>query len=113
MDTNTTTTELNAVEHEIVVLTTHLLRIGIQQRNVLDHWRSEWVVRGNVATCFLIKNHQWEFNHPKEFVIIRINGQLLALDEELSCIETYTAEDRTGTLPLARSEEHDVAIFDL
>ena len=86
MNTNTTTTELYAIEYEVIVLTTHLLRIRIQERNIFYHWRSKWVVRGNIALLILIKNHQWELNHPKEFVIVRVNRKLLTFDEQLSGI---------------------------
>ena len=71
------------------------------------------MVRGNVALLILIKNHQWELNHPKEFVIVRVNRELLTFDEQLSGIQAHTPENRASSLPLARGEEDDVAVLNL
>ena len=61
----------------------------------------------------LIKKHEREFNHPEEFIVAWINGQLLTLDEELCGFESHASENGASALPLGRSEEDNITIFDL
>ena len=45
------------------------------------------MVRSHVAAGLLVKKHKREFNDPEELVVGRVDGQLAALNEQLSRIE--------------------------
>ena len=71
MDTDGAAAEFDTIEYEVVMLTAHLLRIAIEERNIFNDWSREWVMRGNVATLLLIEEHERELGHPEEFIVGR------------------------------------------
>ena len=62
--------QLTAVEDDIVRLGAHLSRIGVQQRDILVHRRSERVVLGDQAVLLLAVLELRELSDPQQLVIV-------------------------------------------
>ena len=113
MDTDGTAAQLDTVDHDIVMLTAHLLGLGLEQRDVFGHRSRERMVRGVPALHFRIVAQEREIHYPEEIELIGRQSELALGFEQIRAVKAETAQNLTGGEPvLVRSEEDEVTLFD-
>src|SRR2546425_11635503 len=76
VDTDRAAAKLDAIDHDIVMLSTHLFGIALQKRDVLSHRSSERMMAGVPAILLFIETEQGKIDDPKEIKAVWIDVQL-------------------------------------
>ena len=93
------------------MLAANLLRIGLEQRNILGHRRGERMMAGIPAVVLAVETEQRKFHDPEEVELMRINRQLALPFQNLGAIQTDLAEDFAGVQPLVGGEQNQIAFL--
>ena len=72
MNTERTSTYFNTIANKVVCLGTNLLRMLIEQWDIIRIWHSEWMVRSHQALLLIAPLKEREVNNPKtlEYILI-------------------------------------------
>src|SRR4051812_34217673 len=94
------------------MLTTHLFRLGLQQRNVLRDRRGEGMMARIPTVLLLVEAQQRKINHPKKIEACWINHEFSLASENLRAIKTYLPQDLACIQPLIGREQDQIAFLD-
>ena len=107
VDTEGTSTHFNTITYEVVSLGTYLLRMLIQERNIIRIWHSERMVSSHQALLFIAPLKQWEVNNPET-----LEHVLVAQAQAVAHFQTERAELNTSLVCVVAAEDkNQVTVF--
>ena len=107
VDTKAAATYLYAIAYKVVGLGTHLLRMLVEQWNVVGIWHGEGVVGGHETLFLIAPLEQWEIDNPKAFKLV-----LVAQSQTVAHFKTQGTELGAGFVGLvAAKNEYEVAVL--
>ena len=105
MNPDTPTSDLHAVQHEVVGESACVQGIALEQRHVLRARCGERVMTGDQPSLLVAVLEQGELVHPQESVAAFVDQLLRPGDGQ-----SQSAQDRAGGLPGIRHQEEEVVV---
>src|SRR5258706_3185245 len=94
------------------MLASDLLRLGLQQWNILRHGSGKGVMAGIPAVLLLIKTDQWEIYNPQEIKTVGGYRELALSFKNIRAVEANLSQDFACRQPLVGREQNQIAFLD-